>query len=105
MTDVQLEYSLYTCDHFFLIKFITYKIKNKEREREREREREEKLKLPSSHRVPVADFLVRSSISIKVTGILSLLSIRKPLGLLSSNLFRNIVMKGTKEFSARYLTK
>ena len=98
MTDVQLEYSLYTCDHFFLIKFITYKIKNKERERE-------KLKLPSSHRVPVADFLVRSSISIKVTGILSLLSIRKPLGLLSSNLFRNIVMKGTKEFSTRYLTK
>ena len=102
MTDVQLEYSLYTCDHFFLIKFITYKIKNKEREREREGE---KLKLPSSHRVPVADFLVRSSISIKVTGILSLLSIRKPLGLLSSNLFRNIVMKGTKEFSAMYLTK
>ena len=100
MTDVQLEYSLCTCDHFFLIKFITYKIKNKEREKERE-----KLKLPSSHRVPVADFLVRSSISIKVTGILSLLSIRKPLGLLSSNLFRNIVMKGTKEFSARYLTK
>ena len=100
MTDVQLEYSLYTCDHFFLIKFITYKIKERERERERE-----KLKLPSSHRMPVADFLVRSSISIKVTGILSLLSIRKPLGLLSSNLFRNIVMKGTKEFSARYLTK
>ena len=100
MTDVQLEYSLCTCDHFFLIKFITYKIKERERERERE-----KLKLPSSHRVPVADFLVRSSISMKVTGILSLLSIRKPLGLFSSNLFRNIVMKGTKEFSARYLTK
>ena len=81
MTDVQLEYSLYTCDHFFLIKFITYKIKNREREREREREND-KLKLPSSHRVPVADFVVRSSIS-KVTGILSLLSVRKPLGLLT----------------------
>ena len=47
MTDVQLEYSLYTCDHFFLIKFITYKIKNKEREREREREREIKAAIQS----------------------------------------------------------